>query len=393
MELALSSADLAFRDDVRAFLAEQLTPELRETAARLAGTFCDAATMARWHEILFRKGWVAPAWPREYGGADFSDVQLYIFASECARAGTPPHFSFGTLMCGPVLMRYGSDAQKHYYLPRILSGEHRWCQGFSEPGSGSDLASLRTRAVADAEDYVVSGTKVWTTFAHDANWMFCLVRTAEDVKPQRGISFLLVDMTSPGITVRPIINIAGQHEFNQVFLDGVRVPKSNLVGVAGDGWLVAKCLLEFERGVAFAAGLLARLAQTEGLARRCGGLDESFRARLAEAEIEVRALEMLERRVMSARSLGQSLGPAASLIKLRGSELTQHVDELALEALGLYAVVSQPDAIRPGNNACVIGPAEGLAVTPRYLYDRAITIFGGTSEVQRNILARAALGL
>jgi alkylation response protein AidB-like acyl-CoA dehydrogenase len=393
MELRLSPADLAFREEVRAFLAARLTPDLREATALNTATFCDLPAIERWHRVLYEKGWAAPAWPTQYGGPGWSEVQRYIFASECATAGAPSGFGFGAAMCGPVIMRFGTEAQKAHYLPRILSAEDRWCQGYSEPGAGSDLASLQTKAVADGDDYLVTGSKIWTTFAHNANRMFCLVRTDPDVKPQRGITFLLIDMATPGISLRPIVNIAGDHEFNQVFFDGARVPKANRVGDEGEGWTIAKYLLEFERGGAYAAALWTALSHVKTVAREAGIDDSGFRTRLADAEIEVRAVEMLEHRTLSALSLGQSPGPAASVLKLRGSETTQRIDELMIEAVDGYVAPRQPDALKPGNNETVIGPKAALTAMARYLYDRSVTIFGGTSEIQRNIVARAILGL
>jgi len=391
MDLRLGAADIAFRDEVRGFLAGKLTPELRAAAMRNTGTFCDFESLGRWHAILYEKGWVAPSWPPEYGGPGWSEVQRYIFAAECVAAATPGHFSFGTLMCGPVLMRYGNESQKAYYLPRILSGEHRWCQGYSEPGAGSDLASLKTRAIADGGDYIVTGTKIWTTFAHHANRIFCLVRTALSERPQQGISFLLIDMNSPGVDVKPIRNIAGDHEFNQVFFDNVRVPRENLVGREGEGWEVAKCLLEFERGTAYAPRLWGQLAWAKLMARSCASADSMLSVKLAEAESDLMALDMLEQRLMSALSEGSPPGPAASLLKLRGSEMIQRVDELALEAVGLHATPFDRSLLEPGANVRAAGDADALVTVARYLYDRSVTIYGGTSEIQRNILAREIL--
>lgn len=378
MDLKLGDADIAFRHAVRQFLADKLSDDLKAASATNTGTFCSLEATAKWHGLLYRQGWIAPDWPIEYGGTGWTETQRYIFATECALAGAPATFSFGLRMCGPVLMRFGTPEQKDAFLPRILSGEHRWCQGYSEPGSGSDLASLQTRAEADGHSYVVNGAKIWTTLAHQATHIFCLVRTDPTVKPQQGISFLLIDMTTPGLTVSPIVNIAGDHEFNQVHFDDVRVPRGNLVGREGEGWTVAKHLLEFERGGNYAAGLRARLAWVRRLATSHDVADRSLSMRLSQMEIEISAVEAKERRTISALSVGAAPGFAASLMKLQGSELTQHVDELALEALGpMIAGPDQPERVAMG----------------RYLYDRAVTIFGGTSEIQRNILARAQLGL
>ena len=376
MRVNQDEANLAFRDEVRAFLAANLTDELRAASAANTGTFCDLDTTLTWHRILHRKGWVAPDWPVEYGGPGWNETQHYIFSSECALAGAPPVLSFGIRMCGPVIQRFGTPEQKASYLPRILSGEHRWCQGYSEPGSGSDLASLQTQARSDGDHYVINGTKIWTTFAHNATHIFCLVRTDPTAKPQRGISFLLIEMDTHGLSVHPIVNIAGDHEFNQLFFDEVRVPKRQIVGAENDGWTVAKYLLEFERSTTYAAGLRARLGWVKGLSRTGAIGDPSFRARLARAEIEVAAVETMERQSISALALGESPGSTASMLKLQGSELIQRLDELAIEAFG-------PEMAAP----------EARVAMGRYLYDRAVTIYGGTSEVQRNILARATLCL
>ena len=378
MDLKLSPADLAFRDEVLAFLDDHLTPDLRAASAANTGTFCDLASTAKWHATLYRKGWVAPDWPVEHGGPGWTTTQRHIFASECAAAGAPATHSFGIRMCGPVIMRFGTAEQKALYLPKILSGEHRWCQGYSEPGSGSDLASLQTRAQSDGDDYIVNGTKIWTTLAHQATHIFCLVRTDPAAKPQRGISFLLMERDTPGLTLRPIVNIAGDHEFNQLFFDDVRVPRSQRIGDENEGWTVAKYLLEFERGGNYAAGLWARLKWVRDLAGEDLARDRGFRCRAAEIEIAITAVEMQEQRAISALTLGESPGSAASMLKLQGSELTQKLDELAIEALGHLATASDPRA---------------TVAMGRYLYDRSVTIFGGASEIQRNIMARSVLGL
>lgn len=393
MKLALSLTDRAFEAEVRSFLNTNLTADLVAAEARNTATFCDVQAIAKWHGILFQKGWVAPAWPKEYGGPGWSVTERFIFARECELAGAPRTFSFGVSMCGPVLMRYGTVEQKAHYLPRILSGADIWCQGYSEPEAGSDLSSLRTRAVRDGDHYVISGTKIWTTFAHHANWIFALVRTDQDAKPQKGISFLLIDLRSPGVSMRPIVNLSGDHEFNQVFFDGVRVPVVNRVGEENDGWSVAKYLLEFERGINYAPTARAMLAKVKRLAATAGALDDAFERKIAAADIEMLGLEMAEFRVMSALSLGQSVGHWSSVLKLKGSALIQHIDELALEAIGAYAAPDQARAALSQNEFKPIGPEEGAVVSSRYLYDRAISIYGGSSEVQRNILARAVLGL
>jgi alkylation response protein AidB-like acyl-CoA dehydrogenase len=305
-------------------------------------------------------------------------------------------------MCGPVLMGYGTPEQKAYFLPRILSGEHYWCQGYSEPGSGSDLASLQCRAVRDGDDYVIDGTKIWTTHAHFANWMFVLVRTSTSGKPQGGITFLLVDMATPGLTVTPIITMSGEHEVNQVFFDQVRVPVANRVGEENDGWTVAKYLLQFERGGgSMAARLKGALRNIRRMAcaepAEGGGViwdDPAFRGKAAALEIDAEAVDFTERRVVSGLSTGKVVGDAtASMLKLKGTETMQRATELAMEVIGHYAAPDQRPALGAGSNVPPVGPAYAATPTARYLNTRAASIYGGSSEVQRNILARTALGL
>ncbi|MCE3290578.1 MAG: acyl-CoA dehydrogenase, partial [Caulobacter sp.] len=305
----------------------------------------------------------------------------------------------GLKMVGPCIMGYGTPAQKAHYLPRILAGEDYWCQGYSEPGSGSDLASLQMRADSDGDDYVLNGSKIWTTHAQFANRMFCLVRTKFDGKPQQGITFLLLDMTTPGIEVKPIITLAGEHEVNQVFFDNVRVPKTGRLGEENDGWTVAKYLLEFERGGGSAPSLKVGLARIEAMAEaECsdhGRLldDPHFRARLAEAAIALEAIEMTEHRVLAALSGGKNPGPASSMLKTQGTEAMQRLDELAIQAANHYAAVHQPEAREPGSNVEPVGPDHSLTAMPRYLNNRAGSIYGGSNEIQRDIMARLLLRL
>jgi acyl-CoA dehydrogenase len=308
----------------------------------------------------------------------------------------------GLQMCGPVLMGHGTEAQKAYFLPRILSGEHYWCQGYSEPGSGSDLASLQCSAVRDGDDYVIEGAKIWTTHAHFANWMFLLVRTSRDAKPQAGITFLLLDMATPGLTVTPIITISGEHEVNQVFFDKVRVPVANRVGAENDGWRVAKYLLQFERGggsmAARLKGMLRHIraiAAAEPSGDGAAMLDDAgFRAELARLEIEVEAVEFTERRVVSGLSTGGVVDDgAASMLKLKGTETMQKATEMAMALIGSFARADQRAALSSGSNVAPVGPDYALTTTARYLNTRAASIYGGSSEVQRNILARTVLGL
>jgi alkylation response protein AidB-like acyl-CoA dehydrogenase len=398
MDLALSPADQAFRNEVRRFLDEKLTPDLRDAGKKTGGVLTDPPATTKWHKALYEKGWVAPAWPKEYGGPGWSEMQRYIFSSECATAHAPILPNFGTRMCGPVLMRFGTPEQKSFYLPRMLSGEDRWCQGYSEPGSGSDLASLQMKAVRDGDHYVLNGTKIWTTHAHFANRMFCLVRTANTGKPQEGITFVLLETNTPGFSVHPIITLAGDHEVNQCFFDNVRVPVANRVGEEGQGWTIAKYLLEFERGNAYAAALqskfnavkhAAKLERNDGEALE---KDAGFARRLVEVEIELQGLMMTEHRVMSQLAQGQNPGPASSLLKARGTEMSQRITELGVDALAFYIAPFEPEARKQGANVKPIVPEHALVFMPQYLNTRAATIYGGSSEVQRNIMAKLILG-
>ncbi|BCW90748.1 Putative acyl-CoA dehydrogenase FadE17 [Alphaproteobacteria bacterium SO-S41] len=394
MNLQLTAEEAAFRDEVRTFLQDNLPENLRQAGKLTTSVFTDKDYNIPWHKILHAKGWVAPAWPVEYGGTGWTEMQRYIFSSECALAGTPSLSPMGLKMVGPVIMRYGTPEQKAHYLPRILAGDDYWCQGYSEPGSGSDLASLQLRAVSDGDDYVLNGTKIWTTHAHFASRMFCLVRTSTEGKPQAGISFVLLDMDTPGITVQPIVTMAGDHEVNQVFFDNVRVPKSQRIGEENQGWTVAKYLLEFERGGGSGAGLKRAVERVRDMARDEGLLDDpSFVAKLTEVNVLLEAIEMAEHRVMSSLSSGHNPGPASSMLKVQGTEAMQRIDQLAIEAGGAYATVDQPKARTPGSNLAPVGPEQTLVAMPRYLNNRASTIYGGSSEIQRDIMAKLVLGL
>ncbi|AYV49641.1 acyl-CoA dehydrogenase [Caulobacter flavus] len=390
MDLELSPEDLAFRDEVRAFLDAELTPALREAGRRMTSVFCDKDHSLAWQRILHAKGWVAPSWPVEHGGPGWSEIQRHVFQAECARAGAPSLAPMGLRMVAPAIMRFGTPAQKACYLPRILSGEDYWCQGYSEPGAGSDLASLRMKATPDGDDYVLNGSKIWTTHAHWATHMFCLVRTSTQGKPQAGITFLLVEMDRPGIRVDPIVTLAGEHEVNQVFFDDVRTPKADRLGEENQGWTVAKHLLEFERGGGYAAGLEAGLSRL----REAGAAeDPDQRRRLAEAEIAALAIDVTERRVLSALAGGANPGPASSILKAQGSEALQRQDELAVAHLGAWAAVRQPAAHGAGSNEALVGPEHGRATMARYLNNRAASIYGGSNEIQRDIIAKLVLGL
>lgn len=402
MDLTLSREDEDFRTEVRHFLDENLTQDLREAGRKTTGVFADYAAGMRWHRILARRGWSAPSWPREYGGTGWSATQRYIFARECIAADAPRIFAMGLRMVGPVIMKFGTPEQKQKYLPRIVSGDITFCQGYSEPGSGSDLASLKTRADRDGDDYVINGTKIWTTGAHVADHMFCLVRTSTEGKPQDGISFVLIDsMTTPGLTVSPIVTLAGDHEVNQVFFDNVRTPVANRIGPENAGWTVAKYLLEFERGgEAYTPNLYARLEDVKRIAREeaadgSGRLiaERGFVERLAEAEMDIQALEMIEMQVLSDLSRGRNPGAVSSSMKIRGSETLQKLDHLGVEALAWYAAPFEPEARELGHNEPTVTPEWGISAMPLYLNNRAATIYAGSNEVQRNIIAKAVLGL
>jgi acyl-CoA dehydrogenase len=402
MNLELTAEERHFRNEVLAFLRDRYTTELRLAAERQAGMFADQELARRWHRLLYEQGWIAPSWPKEYGGGGWTATQRYIFDRECGLAGTPVLPAMGLQMCGPVIMRFGSDYQKDYFLPRMLSGEHSWCQGYSEPGAGSDLASLKTRAVPQGSDYIANGTKIWTTQAHTSNWMFFLARTSLSGRPQQGISFFLTPMDAPGIQVTPIISMSGEHEVNQVFLENVRVPAIHRVGAENEGWSVAKYLLKFERGGGAAAGRLgAQLRRACTVAHAEPGengqplwKDPVVRARIAEIETEVLAIEWTELRQLAARAAGQPVSDAeASLLKLIVSEATQSISELALDLLGPRAAVYQPSAIGGLDSESPIGPTHARMPTARYLNTRAATIYGGSREIQQNILAKTALGL
>ncbi len=400
MNLDFSPEDEAFRLEVRGFLDGHLSDEMRRAAERTTTVFADRDLALRWQAILLERGWAAPSWPVEYGGTGWSATQKYIFNQECARAHAPGLIPLGLRMLAPVLFKYGSERQKSYYLPRILSGEHYWCQGYSEPGAGSDLSSLRTSAVADGDEYVVNGTKIWTTHAQFADHIFCLVRTRFDGKPQAGITFLLIEMDRPGISVKPIITMAGDHEVNQVFFDDVRVPQGNRVGPENEGWTVAKYLLEFERGGGAAAPRLREQLKTlrsvAGKEADDGGrlIDEpGFRARIDAEAIRIESLDFVELETLDRVSRGGSPGASSSLLKNLSVDIGQALETLQLEAIGYYAVPAANSISLNGHDQPWVGEEYSETVTARYLNGRAASIFGGAREVQKNIIAKAVLGL
>ena len=394
MDLAFSKEDMAFRDEVRAFIARN-APRAPSNNAR--GELTREDYLA-WHKVLYKKGWVAPAWPVEHGGTGWSLTQRYIFGEESARAGVIPPMPFGISMLGPVVYTFGNQEQKDWVLPAILSAEHWWCQGYSEPGAGSDLASLKTKAVRDGDDYVVNGHKIWTTLAQFADWMFCLVRTSSEGKKQEGISFLLIDMKTPGVTVRPIITIDGAHEVNEVFLEDVRVPTKNLVGEEHKGWTIAKFLLSHERsGIAGVARSKKEVEQLKAIAKAetTAGTplfeDSDFRRKLSELEVDMLALEYTELRALANESEGK-VSAESSILKIKGTEIQQRITELAMEAVGPY--VFPEVAFRLGaDNQPPIGPDYAQGVSQHYFNTRKTSIYGGTNEIQRNIIAKMVLGV
>ena len=398
MDISLKPEDIAFRDEVRRFTADALPESIRRKQA--AGIHLDKADIVRWHRILYEKGWVAPNWPAEYGGAGFSPLQRHIFERETSRAGAPWVLPFGVQMVGPVIMAFGGPEQKARFLPRILSCDDVWCQGYSEPGAGSDLASLRTRAVRDGDNYVVNGQKTWTSYAHWADMIFCLVRTSTEGKPQEGISFLLIDMKSPGVTVNPIVTIGGRHEVNDVFFDDVRVPVANRVGEENKGWTYAKYLLRFERAGSAEVGVqkrqVARLRDIARAERVDGGPlieDRRFREKLADLEIQLATIDYTEMRVLAAESIGAEPGPEVSMLKLRGTEIQQRISELLLEAIGGAANPYVPEALSDGWNEEPIGAAHAAGIAPHYFDWRKASIYAGSNEIQKNIMTKMVLGL
>ena len=397
MDLEFSPEDLAFRDEVRAFIAESYPAQLR--GKQDEGDELTKEDFLSWHRVLAQKGWVAPAWPAEYGGTGWTSTQRYIWSEETARADCIRLMPFGLAMVGPVIYTFGTPDQKAKFLPRILSGEDWWCQGYSEPGAGSDLASLRTKAVPDGDDYVVNGQKTWTTMAQHADWGFFLVRTNFEAKMQEGISFLLIDMKSPGIEVRPIITLGGEHEVNEVWLDNVRVPISNRVYEENKGWSCAKFLLAHERvGIAGVASSkrgvekLKTVAATEMDGDRALIANPFFRRKVAELEIDLAALEYTELRTLAGLAAGKNPGPESSVLKIKGSEIQQRLTELTLEMAGHYGAPYYR-GFGEGDNEHPIGPEWANRAAPSYFNMRKTTIYGGSNEIQRNVIAKMVLGL
>jgi alkylation response protein AidB-like acyl-CoA dehydrogenase len=406
MDLAFSDEDRAFQAEVRAWIAEAYDEGLKRQMSQSKNGYLDKAGQVKWQKKLAARGWAAPDWPVEYGGPGFTPSQRYIFNMEMSLAGVPTSSPMGLKMVAPVIMAFGSDEQKAQHLPPILQSDIWWCQGYSEPGSGSDLASLSMRADRDGDDYVLNGSKIWTTHAQWADWMFCLVRTDASGKPQNGISFLLLRMDTPGIEIKPLPTldgpVEGEQEINQVFFTDVRVPVSQRIGEEGKGWTYAKYLLEFERGNAYAPGLMHALKKVRTIAALevsdSGERlieDHDFRRKLSELEIKVEALNATELRIFAAMGSGQPVGPASSMLKLEGSQAQQAISELTLEAVGNYALPFVQDTWSDlkGDNTPRPGPDHAGPAAPAYFNYRKTSIYAGSNEIQHNIMAKLVLGL
>jgi alkylation response protein AidB-like acyl-CoA dehydrogenase len=398
MDLAFSDDDLAFRNEVRAFVKDSLPGDIADSVRR--GRAVAKTDVQRWQRLLYDRGWAAPGWPVEYGGTGWDATRRYIFGEVMAEFDTPETVPFGLLMVGPLIYTFGTEAQKERFLPPILSGEEAWCQGYSEPGAGSDLASLQTRAVREGDHYVVNGTKTWNSSAHLADWTFCLVRTSNEGKQQEGISFLLIDMTTPGIDPKPIISIDGAHHLNMTYYTDVRVPVENRIGEENKGWTYAKFLLGHERNSIAEVGLskqrVRRLKEIAGKEQLGGGSlrdDAAFAGKIADVEISLTALEFLSLRFLAEEAAGRPIGAEVSMLKIKGTEIRQTLTELSIEALGYYAVPYEPEQLTDRWNEPPIGPDHAAAQMPQYLFSRAASIYGGSNEIQRNIIAKMVLGL
>jgi alkylation response protein AidB-like acyl-CoA dehydrogenase len=392
MDLAFTPEEQKFREEIRAWVRENLPKEISHKVHNALQLTRD--DLQRWAKILGQKGWLGHGWPKEFGGPGWTAVQKHLFEEECALAGAPRVVPFGPVMVAPVIMTFGSPEQQKRFLPGIASGEVWWSQGYSEPGSGSDLASLKTRAERKGDKYIVNGQKTWTTLAQYGEWIFCLVRTSTEGKPQTGISFLLIDMKSPGVTVRPIIMLDGGHEVNEVFFDNVEVPAENLIGEENKGWTYAKHLLSHERtNIADVNRAkrelerLKRIAKSEGVYE-----DPRFRDEIAKLEVDVVALEMLVLRVLSAEKSGKNPLDIAGLLKIKGSEIQQRYTELMMLAAGPYSLPFIKEAMEAGWQGEYVGAAHAAPLAATYFNYRKTTIYGGSNEVQRNIVSQVVLG-
>ncbi|MBA6390625.1 acyl-CoA dehydrogenase family protein [Colwellia sp. BRX10-3] len=399
MNLNFTAQEKDFQQEVHQFLQEKLPKNIAQktkNSIHLSKKEC-----IEWQQILHKQGWSAINWPVEHGGTGWTPTQKYIFANECAKAGGPDVIPFGLKMVAPVIYTFGNEEQKQRFLPDILASNVWWCQGYSEPGAGSDLASVRTTAVKEGDEYVVNGTKTWTTLGQHADWIFCLVRTGEpSAKNQEAISFLLINMNDPKITVSPIITIDGRHEVNEVHFDNARVPTENLIGVEGKGWTYAKVLLTHERtGIARVAISKDRLVQLKALAQISPDGDNKliddaiFAQKVAQVEIDLLALEYTELRTLSAISTGQAPGPESSILKIVGTQVIQAIDELYVEAAGYYSMPFVPDQFNDDFDGQSIGPDMATNSSLRYFNNRKASIYGGSNEIQTNIISKAVLGL
>ncbi|MCY1510299.1 putative acyl-CoA dehydrogenase FadE17 [compost metagenome] len=398
MDIHYTPEELAFREEVRAFLREKLPADL---AAKVKlGKRLSKEDNIFWMRTLNERGWHASLWPVEYGGTGWSVVEKYIFEEECATFGAPRVLPFGAVMVGPVIIKFGTEEQKAHYLPRILDMTDWWAQGYSEPGSGSDLASLKTRAVRDGDHYIVNGQKTWTTLGHNADWIFCLVRTDPEAKMQRGISFLLIDMKSPGVSVRPIITLDGEHEVNEVFFDDVRVPVANLVGKENEGWTCAKYLLTHERtglaGIGFSKQLLKQLKAIASRELKGGKPlieDPLFRAQIAELEMQLIATEMSNLRILVAARDGGGTGAESSILKVKGTELRQALTHLLRKAVGPYALPFLEEEMDQAFGGELLHADYSATLASQYFIMRKLSIYGGSNEIQKNIVSKVNLGL
>ena len=400
MNIEFSKDDLEFQQKVRNFISKSLSNELRNKVAN--GSEISKEEIISWQKALHKENLFAPGWKKEFGGAELSASKRYILDQELALADTPTIIPFGVTMIGPVLMHYGTPKQQSFFLPKILNSDHWWCQGYSEPGSGSDLASLKTKAILKGDKYIINGTKTWTTLAQYADWMFCLVRTSFEGKPQEGISFIMIDMKTKGITVDPIITLDGAHEINTVYLEDVEVPKENIIFEENKGWTVAKFLLSHERTSIAAVGksksAVKKLKQIANIELNNEGslliTDKRFRDRLTTLEMDLKALEFTELRILSEENKGVAPGPEASLLKIRGSEIQQRITELTMNAVGYYGIsndLAKSNTDRTNSNQ--IRPDYSQNTAANYLNMRKTTIYGGSNEIQKNILSKMVLGL
>jgi len=399
MNLNFSTEEILFQKEVKDFLDQELPSELVEANRRSSAVFTEKEIAMEWQSILAKKGWLVPSWPEEYGGTDWNEAQKYLFANECAIADAPSLTPMGLGMIGPLLLGMGTKEQKDYYLPRIISGEDYWCQGYSEPGSGSDLASLQCKAVREGDKYVINGTKTWTSHAHLANKIFCLVRTDNAGKKQDGITFLMIDMDQEGISVEPILTMAKDHDFNQVIFTNAEVEIENKIGEEGQGWTVAKYLLEFERGGGGSgvAKILSEITSLRTLVKKLSlennnpSLNDSYASKLSRLEIKAASIQYSALRILGALKNGERPGPESSMMKTLMTQLQQEVSELALQSIGYYGNPFQDTSY--GSNEEVIGEEIYRSKAGRYQNLRAASIYGGSNEIQNNIIAKAVLGL